>query len=390
MTYAPDPAFRALYTTYTGDPDSIGAHLNDFMGGLSSGDPLLVATGSDLVIFPGNGRRPLVESFRNSTRGFVELTAISHLGVALPYLVRLRELGHAGWRADSERLRQRILAAREANSTAYWRETVNVEAWQGLEEKITDLIEYSCNATLGYLDTLLAAPEAHDFRHLRDHFLDAGPDDLPVPINDMMVATFALVFLDTGYRIIRWLREQDIDWSRSMALLCGRAGRPTAGLTWQSNSMCHLLWRASGERLQPERLYIAPHAPGLVLTDLATPEGCAAAERQFRAIWFSTRATVEMGQLMYEGYPSFHRSIAAAPVVDASTQVVSALPSVRSADDRHGFVTLLRYVMEDPGQQLANASAHYIVDQLCATDNRPERVVIPGFTNTTYPRSTKG
>jgi hypothetical protein len=72
LTYAPDPAFRTLYTAYTGDPDSIGVHLNDHMGSLSSGDPLLVATGSDVVIFPGDGRRPLVESFRNSTRGFVE------------------------------------------------------------------------------------------------------------------------------------------------------------------------------------------------------------------------------------------------------------------------------------------------------------------------------
>jgi hypothetical protein len=44
--------------------------------------------------------------------------------------------------------------------------------------------------------------------------------------------------------------------------------------------------------------------------------------------------------------------------------------------------------MEDPRQQLANASSHYIADQLAENDNRPERVIVPGFTNTAYPRMT--
>jgi hypothetical protein len=207
-------------------------------------------------------------------------------------------------------------------------------------------------------------------------------------MNDMMAATFALVFLDTGHRVMRWLRAQDFDWERLMVMISGRAGRPTAGLTWQTNSMCHLLWRASGQTLAPERLYIAPHAPGLVLSDLADVAGRDAIEAQFRQIWFSSRATVELGRLMYEGYPAFQPLMNNAPIVDATTQAISELPSVRSPDDRRAIITRLRFVMEDPGQQLANAAAQYIVDALCAVDNRPGDVVIPGFTNTTYPRRT--
>jgi hypothetical protein len=30
--------------------------------------------------------------------------------------------------------------------------------------------------------------------------------------------------------------------------------------------------------------------------------------------------------------------------------------------------------------------AHYIIDQLCACDNRPQDVIIAGFTNINYPR----
>jgi hypothetical protein len=91
---------------------------------------------------------------------------------------------------------------------------------------------------------------------------------------------------------------------------------------------------------------------------------------------------------MYEGYPAYRPVINSAPIVDETTQSVSELPAVHSSDDRRAIITRLRLVMEDPGQQLANAAAQYIIDQLCAADNRPQAVVIPGFTNTTYPRRT--
>lgn len=389
MAYRPDPEFQKLYATFTTDPDSIGAHLNERMAQLSAGDPLLVSTGSDIVIFPGDGREPLTRSFRNAVRGFIELTAISHLGVAIPYIIRLRELGDPRWEEDARRLAQQTRRIREANTEAYWRDVVAVEAWAGLEARITDLVDYSCDVTLDYITAAMADPSRLSFPYLRERFLDpVGSAEVPVAMNDTMAATFALVFLDTGHRIIGWLRAQEFDWERLMVLISGRAGRPTAGLTWQTNSMCHLLWRASGERLQPERLYIAPHAQGLALADLADAAGRAAVEAEFRRIWFSSRATVEVGRLMYEDYPAFRPRIEEAPVVDETTRWVSELPAVRSSDDRRAIITRLRLVMEDPGQQLANAAAQYIVDALCAVDNQPDRVVVPGFTNTDYPRRT--
>ena len=386
MAYTPDPDFQALYATYTGDPESIGAHLNGYYGKLSVGDPLLVVTGSDLVIFPGNGRPPMRQSFRLSTRGFFEITGVSHLGVAVPYLIQLRALGASGWEADTRRLIAQAARVRAANTLTYWRDTVAVEAWAGLEEKIADLVDYSCALTIAYCERGLADPACFTHDHARNHFLDAvDPSQVPVPMNDMMAATFALNFLDTGFRVIRWLRSEPIDWTRMMVILSGRAGRPTAGVTWQSNSMCHLLWQASDQRLDPERLMIAPHAPPLVLAEIDGPDG-GEVEARFRQIWFSSRATVEMGRIMYRDYPAFRRTVQAAPVVDADTDSVSEIPTVRSADDRRAIITRLRFVMEDPAQQLANAGAQFIVDQLCANGNRPADVIVPGFTNTVYPR----
>ena len=385
MSYQPDPRFRALYTAYTADADSIGAHLNGHYGDLSAGDPLLVTTGSDLVIFPGDGRPPMRESFRLSTRGFFEITGVSHLGVAVPYLIQLRALGHPGWEDDARRLIATAVEARAANTPAYWRDVAAVEAWAGLEDRIADMVDYACAVTIRFLEQGLAEPELLTHDIARAQFLDpVGRDDVPVPMNDMMAATFALNFLDTAFRVIRWLRAEPIAWDRMMVIISGRAGRPTAGLTWQSNSMCHLLWQASGQRLDPERLMIAPHAPALNLADLDNDAG--AVEAEFRKIWFSARATVEMGRIMYQDYPAFRRTVAAPPVVDAATLSVGEIPMVRSADDRRAIITRLRFVMEDPGQQLANAGAQFIVDQLCANGNRPADVVVPGFTGVAYPR----
>jgi hypothetical protein len=387
MAYGPRPEFRDLYSIFTSDSDSIGVHLNDARARHSADDPLLVTTGSDIILFPGAGRAPVTESFRRSTRGFIELTAISHLGVAVPYIIRMRDLGEPAWEEDAHRLIDRILKVRAVNDEAYWRDTVAVAAWSGMECKIADLVDYSCDVTLEFLRQGLRDHARLSFDYLRDHFLDpVDSPDVPVPMNDMMAGTFGLVLLDSSHRIIGWLRDQAIHWERLMIIISGRAGRATAGLTWQTNSMCHLLWQASEHKLLPERLYIAPHAPSLVLENLRDDISRAELEAQFRAIWFGSRVTVELGRAMFEGYPAFRQVINDAPVIDQRTQSLGELPAVRAPEDRRAIMTRLRFVMEDPAQQLANATAHYIIDQLCACDNRPSKVIVPGFTNMTYPR----
>jgi len=387
MAYSVHPEFSALYSIFTSDADSIGAHLNSIRAHRSVDDPMLVTTGSDIILFPGSGRAPVAESFRTSTRGFVELTAISHLGVAVPYIIRARELGDPAWQGDAHRLIDRILKVRAVNSEAYWRETAAVAAWAGMESKIADLVDYSCDVTLGFLRRGLQDQTRMSFEHLRRHFLDpVDSADVPVPMNDMMAGTFGLVLLDSSHRIIGWLRNQVLDWERLMVIISGRAGRTTAGLTWQTNSMCHLLWQASEHRLSPERLYIAPHAPSLILDNLSDDASREALEAQFRAIWINIRVSVELGRSMYEGYPAFRPVINNASVIDEKTESLGVLPTVQSPQDRRAIMTRLRFVMEDPAQQLANATAHYIIDQLCACDNRPADVVVPGFTNMNYPR----
>jgi hypothetical protein len=387
MTYSPHTEFSKLYKIYTSDPDGMGQHLTARLAKLSDDDPLLVITGSDAVVFPGSGKPPVVESFRKSTRGFIELASVSHLGTAVAWAVRLRELADPVWRTDAARLIDQIDRTRRINSEQLWREEIAVPALAGYESKIADMIDYSCAVTRAFLVAGLADESLMNFKYLREHYLEpVGSPAVPIPINDMMVATFALAFLDIAHRMIRWMREHVIDWGRLMVMLSGRSGRATAGLTWASNNMCHLLWKASNERLLPERVYIAPHAPSFVLADMHNEAQLRKLNAEFREIWNSTRATVELARSMFEGFPAFETSVRPAPTVDAAGRmIISEMPPLRSPDDRFTAITRLRLVMEDPGQLLANSVASYIIDQLSEHGNRPAEVFIPGFTNVAYP-----
>ena len=377
MTYSPPDEFARLYKIYTSDPDSMGKHLTARMTELTENAPLLVVTGSDAVLFPGSGRPPVAESFRKSTRGFIELASVSHLGTAAAWLVRLRELEDPVWRTDARRLIDQIDRTRRINTKYLWQHEIAVPALAGFESKIVDMIDYTCSVTSAFLLAGLEDESLMNFEYLRQQYLEpASSAAVPVPINDVMVATFALAFLDIGHRMIRWMREHVVDWGRLMVMLSGRSGRPTAGLTWASNNMCHLLWKASDERLLPERVYIAPHAPSLILADIRHEDQLRKLNAEFREIWNNTRGSVELARGMFAGYPAFEV---------AMNPDGNEMPPLRSPDDRFTAITRLRFVMEDPTQLLANSVAPYIVDQLCACGNRPAEVVIPGFTRVNYP-----
>jgi hypothetical protein len=390
MAYTPPDEFARLYKLYTSDPDSLGKHLTVRMSALSEADPLLVITGSDVVLFPGRGKAPLVESFRKSTRGFIELASVSHLGTALAWLIRLRELEDPVWRRDAGRLIEQLDRTRAINTEQCWRGEIAAPALAGHESKIVDMVDYSCRVTKAFLVAGLADESLMNFKNLRESYLEpVGSGEVPVPINDVMVATFALAFLDVGHRMIRWMREHVVDWERLMVMLSGRSGRPTAGLTWATNNMCHLLWKVSDERLAAERLYIAPHAPSLVLADIANEEQLHKLSAEFREIWNNTRASVDMARSMFHGFPAFETATHSPPSMALNAEsTVREMPPLRSADDRFTAITRLRLVMEDPGQLLANCVASYIIDQLCACGNRPGEVMIPGFSDVTYPTRT--
>jgi hypothetical protein len=374
--YEVHPAFGALFRTFTNDAQSIGTDLTRALEQASRDDPLLVSTASDIVLFPGRGAPAQVESFRRSTRGFIELTAVSHVPLSLAYVARMRELEPTSteWRTRLDAVRTQAQAVRQVNTVAMWRDDVGLPAFGGLEQKITDMVEYTLAVTCSYIDRALDNPSLLDFEALRANYFDPATEVLPVSMNDIMFSTFALAYIDIAYRIGNWLRGQALDWQRAMVLVSGRSGRPTAGATWSSNNMCHLVWRTTG--LPPERLYVAPHAPGFSVQNLPDASGMVELEQTYRRLWCHTRASVEVSRRMFDGYAPYQ----------FTPNVLEAMPPITSVGDRTACIARLRRIMEDPQQLLSNCVADYVVDELQRCGNRPELVPIPGFTNVEFPK----
>lgn len=383
------PELLRLFETYTAGPRSIGANLAALTGAATAADPLIVATSSDIVLFPGNGREPEVQGFRLSTRGFKELAGISHHGPAVASILQMRLAEPEGtlWRHEAERLLAATRTAREANSMALWRDVIAVPAYRGREQRIAELVHYSCVLTERYLQRVLERPELFTAADLREHYLEATGSAVgaTVPMNAVMIATFFLVGMDISHRVIAWFDRHAIDWQRAMALVVGRQGRPTAGVTWTSNSVCAMVLGASRHALSLDRLFIAPHAPDLQIG--ATPDMAAvrAYETPMRQLWAHTRTVSELGPLMYEGYPRYEAASTTRPRLHADTQAVAEMPAIAGPDDWRALVTRLRVVLEDPRQLLSGCVTDYAVDQLQAHGNDPRRITVPGLDNVLYP-----
>jgi hypothetical protein len=382
------PELVRLFTAYTADPESIGRKLARAYDTATYDSPLLVATGADFALYPGSGHPPTVHGYRLSPRGFKELTAVSHLGPAVASLVYLRRvLGESSWRPQAEQLLAEVKSSRAANSVQLWRDRIAVEAYRGREQQISDLVDYTCATTARYLTAALDDEAYLNEETLRADYLEGGGDaQLPVPVNHVMVATFFLAGLDISYRIGRWLRAQDLDWQRAMVLIAGRQGRATAGVTWTSSSVATLILGASGHRLPLERMYLAPHAPTFATPRDGDLSEVVALERALRGIWCATRVTVELGGLMFDGYPRYAPAGVHFPDVrDPAVTEISEMPAVDGPRDMRALVTRLRMVMEDPRQLLSGAVTDLAVEELARTDWDPTTVHVPGLTDVHYP-----
>jgi hypothetical protein len=200
-----------------------------------------------------------------------------------------------------------------------------------------------------------------------------------------MLATFFLVALDISHRVMAWFKEQSVDWNRTMVLVAGQQGRPTAGVTWTTNSVCQLILGASNQKLSLERMYIAPHAQSFTVKDPDDVDAVRAFEEPLRSIWFGTRAISNLALTMFEGYPRYAPGSYEPPVIGKDTRELSEMPRILGPDDMLTMTTRLRLVVEDLRQLLCGCVTDYAVEQLRLNGNHPATVVVPGLDRYAYP-----
>lgn len=382
-----NPEFKRLYDAYTDHERSIGADFRAMASDEARGDPLVVATATTMVLYPGDGAPPALLPFRKATRGFNELAAVSHLGPAVGSLVAMRLAGDGRWREDAAMLRMRLAEARAANSAELWRDRIAVDAFRGREEPIAAMLDYGCVLTDRLLATMIEDENRVDAEFLRRAYLEASDDALgaTVPFNHVMIATFFLVGMDIAYRANSCFAASGVDWRRAMVLIAGQQGRPTAGVTLSSNSIAQIVLAASGGALALDRIYIAPHAPTFATDGPDDLEPARRLEQPLRDLWAFTHALQRLAGTMFEGWPRYDPASAAPPHLHSGTERLAEMPAIEGPDDMRAMTTRLRLVMEDPRQLLSGCVTDYAARQLAETGNDPAEVVVPGLDGVAYP-----
>jgi len=379
----------ALFRTYTNPRvagrDSTGDHLTQAAYDRLIAAPLIVATASDLAIYPGNGAKPSTQHFRLNVPGFKELAGISHLGPALASIVRLNELGlDSAWREDAQRQLEHLVAARRSHTPEFWTSELKSESYAGREQAIADMIDYALAVSIRYLRRALSEPGYLSAKTLRSDYLEGPGTDLPVPFNHVIVGTFSLVGLDSVRSILRWVDALSIDWANAYAMIAGRQGRPTSGVTKGTNVMARILHFASRGQLKSENLLVAPHAPTFV-----TPTGPDDLDEVVRLEdplrWMLARvvAGVELAPIMYESSPRYEEPSMFGPAMVPGTETLSELPPIPGPDAWDVMYARLRLSLEDPRQLLASGVADYVAEQLAAGVG--DALVVPGVDNEPYP-----
>lgn len=384
-----NPELVRLFHTYTGGPTGIGANLKNIHTISKSNDPLLVATGTDIVLFPGDGRDPSFIGFRVSTKGFKELAAVSHLGTAMAAVVQMHQIDPSStlWREDAQRLMEATVEARAANSASLWKDKIAVEAYLGRETQIAAMLDYGCALTIRLLQTVMADETKLNSVFLRQAYLEGTDGSLgaTIPFNFVMIATFFLVGLDFTYRITKWLLEEKLNWSRTMVLMIGKIGRPTSGVTWTSNSIVQMILGASSFTLPLDRVYIAPHASSFTITN-GNADELRKFEEPMRSLWSYTRAISELGPIMFEGYPPYKPDTkSVAPVITRWTSDLQEMPMISGPEDMYTMTTRMRLVLEDPRQLLSGCVTDYAVQQLADSGNDYSATVVPGLDGVEFP-----
>ncbi|KIM98342.1 hypothetical protein OIDMADRAFT_146946 [Oidiodendron maius Zn] len=382
------PQFVNLFGVYTSNSYGIGTQLSNDTYLNQTNIPMLVATSTDLLFYPGNGQDPSTITFRLGAGGFLEMASVSHLGPAMASLAQIKLLGKSDWRPHALHLLHSTQAAQRVNNESLWTDYIKVEAFQGREASIAAMIDYSCELTIRLLTALLADETKLTAEYLRDNFVlanstaTANEFNATIPYTHVMIATFFLIGLETAYSLQTWLNQYDIDWSTAMVLITGQIGRPTAGVTLSTNTMAQV-FTASLPGLDIQRIYIAPGGPAPVLANTSA-DYLQTFEPELRGLWSSMNSMAGLGGQMFAGYPPYMVVEDPNPVINSSTVSVSEMPALSGPDDWFSLTDRMRVVLEDVRQLLSGCVVDYAAQQLYEHGFNYSKVVAPGIDGYNY------
>jgi Domain of unknown function (DUF5624) len=384
-TYTCPRPFLDLYHDFSGanDPDfkgtiTIGNLLSEataFRERADAEGPLVIVTGTGVFVYDDETRELVTSAnFRASrSTGFFEMTSVSHIGAAVPYLARIKALGDERWETSFQSLLHNMRAVQSFNAatTDHWLDRLNMKAWQTFRDPIRQMVDYACRMGIAYLENVMGGAEFTPESVQRD-FLEAQTTDFPVPFNNVMIGTFAAEALQGIYSIYQAFSPHPIAWSRAKVLIRSLAGTNySAALTKDTCWYPLLLTLLSGGELPEDRVIFAPYADmraGVGEEQLSVDDY----SYYSRGVWYRLYSQTKLAREVFSSIGNIH-------IPDRP-----ALPgdwSITSPNDIDHFLMRLKHSLADNRELLSNTIGFWIAEELARKRWDPSAVDLPGLTH---------
>ncbi len=407
-SYKTIPAFMDLFEIFPRGEGAgtIGSALAKAMpsgagdeGVVSPTGPLVLVNEYGVFVYDGTTRAKITGLLTRDdpSSGFYEMTALSHVGPAIAYLAALNEAKSTAWPALLATLLERVRAAREANRQpvdgAYWVTQVDAPSWQSHAEAIERMIDYGLWMAGDYLVKVQKGDPA-DFTRatVGSAFYEGGDGAYPIPFNNVMVATFMLVALNSTDRLRTMVVSAGdaIDWKNARVVVHMPIGTNYgAGLTLDTNQLAAGLLTVADGALPRANVLIVPYA------DAPCPGGGGCPLSVFEADTLEADVFTFYGTQVWGGIYDRTRVAASAFPGVASIALPAGRPAlpgdygVTEADDIAGFVQRLKLSLIDNRELLSNAVGYWVPGALRAAGWNAANMEIPGLT-TGFPEGVAG
>ncbi len=382
--YQTHDEFYQLYFKFTGHhrPDfpknqrSVAQDLSMMFGQQKtqqSAGAMVVATSTGIYIYDDKSPHACLasSSFRaEKNSGFYEITSLSHLGVAFPYLALLKENNQENWLQHVKEIHTHLTHLKAINREG-WLTQLSQPAWQQKEQAIEDMLQYAILQSLSYAESIMKDPEQFSMQHVIDHYL-SGTTAYPVGYDTIMIGTFSVVALHSAYQLYKTLSQPKIDWSQAKVLLHNQAGRNySAGLTASCNWLHPTVQAIAGTSLPEERILIVPYAslPESIGNENISDEDFDLLSNE---IWGALFAAPEAARTAFDH------------VDDIVIPPRSPIPGdydFTQADDIQSFIKRLKFSTSHPKEMLSNTVGFWLAGEASAKSWDLSKMALPGLTH---------
>jgi hypothetical protein len=383
-------AFMDLYFDFTGNQnkaypkDKINASLaliheiKKEKKSASMNPPIILFINSSLYIYDSHGKKIFGTTMRTNTHmGFYAMTAVSHIGPALSYYAKVKELGGEAWRKGLQNMFENIKAVRKINKAKSnnWLDELDAPPWAPHKKAIHNMVDYACSMSGNYISAVLQG-KAFTEEALNADFLSGTSTQYPIPYNNIMVGTFMLTALESIGDLYHAISPLKLDWAHAKVIIRNVAGgNVTAGLTKESNWFVNLVLLLSNGKTGPNHIFISPYAKvGMSLGRSQLSEEDLNYYRY--AVWASTYNRVYISKLVFKNIPNI--KIPRAPSLPGD--YIGTNPS-----DMMAFMKRLKYSLANATQMLSNTVGFWMVGEFRAKHGDLDKIVVPGLT-TGFPK----